>query len=182
VPDGARELEERDRQRAPDAAEGLPENATVEDAIARLCFTAKVNKGIKELDSGLGVPHDAAKRRILVAEVVWSPQSLQDPESINSIVAGDSPHYAGLLVQKLVAAVELYGTGWKIWNGWTLRTRKKGAISRTPRNGALFVCTVNPVMVVRIHPPQPSSAARAASAGGLSTSSSALIETPEPLG
>jgi plasmid stabilization system protein ParE len=41
-----------------------------------------------------------------VAEVTWSPQSLQDLESIKSFVAGDSPHYAGLLVQKLVAAVE----------------------------------------------------------------------------
>ena len=41
-----------------------------------------------------------------MAEVIWSPQSLQDLESIRSFVAGDSPHYAGLLVQKLVAAVE----------------------------------------------------------------------------
>ena len=37
----------------------------VEDAIEHLCFIAKVNKGIKELDSGLGVPHDEAKRQIL---------------------------------------------------------------------------------------------------------------------
>ena len=40
-----------------------------------------------------------------MAEVIWSPQSLQDLESIKSFVAGDSPHYAGLLVQKLVATV-----------------------------------------------------------------------------
>ena len=41
-----------------------------------------------------------------MAEVIWSPQSIQDLESIKSFVAGDSPHYAGLLVQRLVAAVE----------------------------------------------------------------------------
>ncbi len=54
-----------DKQRALEAVEGLPDDATVEDAIERLCFIAKVNKGIKELDGGLGVPHDEAKRRIL---------------------------------------------------------------------------------------------------------------------
>jgi addiction module RelE/StbE family toxin len=41
-----------------------------------------------------------------VAEVIWSPQSIRDLESIKSFVAADSPHYAGLLVQRLVAAVE----------------------------------------------------------------------------
>ena len=41
-----------------------------------------------------------------MAEVIWSPQSIQDLESIKSFVARDSPHYAGLLVQRLVAAVE----------------------------------------------------------------------------
>ncbi len=54
-----------DKQRALEAVEGLTDDATVEDAIERLCFIAKVNKGIKELDDGLGVPHDEAKRRIL---------------------------------------------------------------------------------------------------------------------
>jgi toxin ParE1/3/4 len=41
-----------------------------------------------------------------VAEVIWSPQSIHDLESIKSFVAGESPHYAGLIVQRLVAAVE----------------------------------------------------------------------------
>jgi hypothetical protein len=54
-----------EKQRALEAVEPLPEDATVEDAIERLCFIAKVNTGIKELDSGLGVHHDEAKRRIL---------------------------------------------------------------------------------------------------------------------
>jgi hypothetical protein len=54
-----------EKQRALEAVGALPEDATVEDAIERLCFIAKVNKGIKELDGGLGVPHDEAKRRVL---------------------------------------------------------------------------------------------------------------------
>ena len=54
-----------DKQRALEAVEALPDDATVEAAIERLCFIAKANKGIKELDSGQGVPHDEAKRRIL---------------------------------------------------------------------------------------------------------------------
>ena len=41
-----------------------------------------------------------------MAEVTWSPQAIQDLESIKSYVAHDSPHYAGLLAQKLVAAVD----------------------------------------------------------------------------
>ena len=41
-----------------------------------------------------------------MAEIIWSPQSIHDLESIRSFVAADSPHYAGLVVQRLVAAVD----------------------------------------------------------------------------
>jgi len=54
-----------DKQRALEAVQGLPDDATVEDAIERLCFIAKVKKGIGELDAGQGVPHDEVKRRVL---------------------------------------------------------------------------------------------------------------------
>ena len=54
-----------DKQQALEALEGLPDDATVEDAIERLCFIAKVKKGLSELDAGHGVPHEEAKRRIL---------------------------------------------------------------------------------------------------------------------
>jgi predicted transcriptional regulator len=37
----------------------------VEDAIERLCFVAKVQKGLSELDAGQGITHEEAKRRIL---------------------------------------------------------------------------------------------------------------------
>lgn len=54
-----------EKQRVLEAVQALPDDATLEDAIERLCFLAKVNKGIGELDSGQGVPHKEARRRIL---------------------------------------------------------------------------------------------------------------------
>jgi predicted transcriptional regulator len=54
-----------DKQRALEALQALPDDASVEDAIERLCFLAKVQQGLQELDEGRGVPHDDAKRRIL---------------------------------------------------------------------------------------------------------------------
>jgi predicted transcriptional regulator len=53
------------KQRALEIVRGLPEDATVEDAIERLCFLAKVQQGVSELDRGEGIPHEEAKRRIL---------------------------------------------------------------------------------------------------------------------
>ena len=54
-----------DKQAAVKALEGLPDDASVEDAIERLRFVAKVNKGLRELDAGKTVPHDEVKRRLL---------------------------------------------------------------------------------------------------------------------
>ena len=54
-----------EKQKALAAVEGLPDDATVEDAIERLCFIAKVKKGTSELDTGQGVPHEEVKRRVL---------------------------------------------------------------------------------------------------------------------
>jgi hypothetical protein len=54
-----------EKQRALDAVQRLPDDATVEDAIERLCFIAKVQKGLGQLDRGQGISHDQAKRRIL---------------------------------------------------------------------------------------------------------------------
>ena len=54
-----------EKQRVLEAVEDLPDNATVEDVIERLCFIAKVKKGIDELDAGQRVPHEDVKRRIL---------------------------------------------------------------------------------------------------------------------
>ena len=39
-------------------------------------------------------------------QVIWSPQSHRDLESIREYIAADSPVYANLVVQRLVKAVE----------------------------------------------------------------------------
>ena len=45
--------------------EQLPDDATIEDAIERLYFLAKIEKGIWEADAGLTDPHEEAKKRLL---------------------------------------------------------------------------------------------------------------------
>jgi len=54
-----------EKQRVLEAVQRLPEDATVEDAIERLCFIAKVQRGLGELDAGQSITHQEAKRRIL---------------------------------------------------------------------------------------------------------------------
>lgn len=41
----------------------LPADATIDDAIEKLVFVAKVEHGVAEVDAGQGVPHDEVKRR-----------------------------------------------------------------------------------------------------------------------
>ena len=38
--------------------------------------------------------------------IIWSPQSLRDLEGIRAYIAQDSPRYAELVVQRIVAGVE----------------------------------------------------------------------------
>ena len=42
----------------------LPSDATVEDAMERLYFLAKVERGLAEVDAGETVSHSEAKRRL----------------------------------------------------------------------------------------------------------------------
>jgi predicted transcriptional regulator len=53
------------KERVLDAVRELPEDATVEDAMERLYFLAKVEKGLEEAEAGKTVSHEEAKRRIL---------------------------------------------------------------------------------------------------------------------
>jgi len=43
----------------------LPESATFEDAIERLCFLAKIEEGIRQSDAGETVPHEEVVRQLL---------------------------------------------------------------------------------------------------------------------
>jgi predicted transcriptional regulator len=46
------------KQRILDAVEQLPPDATLEDVIERLCFLAKIERGLGQADAGQLVPHE----------------------------------------------------------------------------------------------------------------------------
>ena len=52
------------RDRMVEAIRELPADATVDDAIERLVFLARIDEGLAQLDRGEGVPHDEVKRRL----------------------------------------------------------------------------------------------------------------------
>jgi predicted transcriptional regulator len=52
------------RDRMIEALRELPADATVDDAIERLVFLAKIEAGLAELDRGEGIPHDEVRRRL----------------------------------------------------------------------------------------------------------------------
>jgi predicted transcriptional regulator len=52
------------KQRALDALKNLPQDATMEDAIERLLFIAKVEKGIADADADKTIPHEEIVKRM----------------------------------------------------------------------------------------------------------------------
>ena len=52
------------KQKILQVVERLPDTATLEDAIERLCFLAKVEEGLRQSDAGKTVPHNDAVRQI----------------------------------------------------------------------------------------------------------------------
>ncbi|MDX1430755.1 MAG: hypothetical protein R3282_10725 [Rhodothermales bacterium] len=53
------------KEKVLDAVRGLPDDATIEDAMERLYFLAKIEEGERQADAGQTVSHEEAKRRIL---------------------------------------------------------------------------------------------------------------------
>lgn len=51
------------KERILEALRRLPADATVDDAIERLVFMARVEEGLQQLDAGQGVAHEEVKRR-----------------------------------------------------------------------------------------------------------------------
>lgn len=51
------------KERILKALRDLPPDATIDDAIERLVFLARVDEGLTELDAGQGIPHEDVKRR-----------------------------------------------------------------------------------------------------------------------
>jgi hypothetical protein len=53
------------KERAVAALAKLPADATLEDAIERLVFLAKIEHGLAQVDRGKGIRHREATRRLL---------------------------------------------------------------------------------------------------------------------
>jgi len=53
------------KSRALEALQTLPEDATLDDAIERLCFIAKVEEGLRESEAGELTPHEEVKKNFL---------------------------------------------------------------------------------------------------------------------
>ena len=51
------------KQRAIHALEALPEDATIDDAIERLCLIAKIEEGLTQADAGQLTDHEEVKKR-----------------------------------------------------------------------------------------------------------------------
>ena len=51
------------KERILEALRDLPSDASIDDAIERLVFLARIDEGLAELDRGQGVPHEEVKRR-----------------------------------------------------------------------------------------------------------------------
>jgi predicted transcriptional regulator len=47
-----------------DALRDMADDATIDDAIERLVFLARIEAGLAELDASEGVPHEDVKRRL----------------------------------------------------------------------------------------------------------------------
>lgn len=52
------------KQKVLKAVQGLPENASYEDAMERLLFLAKIEKGIQQADAGQTIPHEKIKQKM----------------------------------------------------------------------------------------------------------------------
>ena len=53
------------KQKKMETVEHLPDDATVEDAMERLYFLAKIERGLEQSEAGLGMSHEDVKKRFL---------------------------------------------------------------------------------------------------------------------
>lgn len=53
------------KQKIVETVEHLPDDATVEDAMERLYFLAKIERGLEQAEAGLGLSHEDVKKRFV---------------------------------------------------------------------------------------------------------------------
>jgi predicted transcriptional regulator len=61
------------------AVEALPDDATIEDAVERLLFLAKIERGVRQADAGESIPHSMVKERMVT---IWHGSRLLDPSRL----------------------------------------------------------------------------------------------------
>lgn len=54
-----------DKERALEAIRALPDSATIDEAIERLCFIAKIEEGLRQSRAGQVATHEEIKKRFL---------------------------------------------------------------------------------------------------------------------
>jgi len=52
------------KERAVQAIQGLPDDASIEDAMERLLLLAKIDRGLEQADAGQTIPHSQVKERM----------------------------------------------------------------------------------------------------------------------
>lgn len=53
------------KDRALEALRSLPDDASLDDAIERLCFIAKIEEGLRQSEAGELIPHEEIKKQFL---------------------------------------------------------------------------------------------------------------------
>ena len=53
-----------EKQRAIEALRNLPDHATLDDAIERLCFLAKIEEGLRQSEAGRVISQDDVKKQL----------------------------------------------------------------------------------------------------------------------
>jgi predicted transcriptional regulator len=66
---------ETDKQRALEAIRALPDGATIDDAIERLCFIAKIEEGLQQSHAGKVTSHEEVKKRARCDHPVDRPRA-----------------------------------------------------------------------------------------------------------
>jgi predicted transcriptional regulator len=44
--------------------QSLPDDVTIDDIMAELCFKLQVDAGLREIDEGKGIPHEEVEKRM----------------------------------------------------------------------------------------------------------------------
>ena len=52
------------KQKVMKAVRGLPDDASIEDAMQRLLFLAKIDRGLQQADAGQTIPHAQVKKKM----------------------------------------------------------------------------------------------------------------------